>query len=474
MLMLAVVPGTTRSTTPAAAVDVAARAARPNFVVVLVDDMRKDELRWMPRTRQLLQSQGRTYLNALSPHPLCCPARAELLTGEYAQNNGVRHNSGPHGGFDALRGKANTVARWLRDRGYRTGFVGKYLNGYTSADGRQGGWSQWHPLVGGLYDYRHFRFYGEPWRSNDYVTTRISDRTVQMVKDFHASGRPFLIMANHIAPHQRSTPQGTFNPVVQDRYRTLYPNAVNPARAKPSFNEADVSDKPRWIRQLPFASPVKMQSLFLARIRSLKSVDNAVGRLVDTLAKTGELSHTYIFFTSDNGFSLGEHRWTTKDRILDEDLRVPLLVRGPGFTPGSRDDRLTTLLDVPVTIAGLAGAAPERTVDGLSMARATTRDTILVQHGGSPEATNGTQWAWRGVFTARYTYAVNTVNPAEKTLYDRQSDPFELQNLATDPRYADILSALNSRYVALASCSGTSRCSRTFGPLPEPLAEPLP
>lgn len=464
--VLAVLPGSTPTpvTEPLAA---AAAAPRPNFVVIITDDMRADELKYMPKTRRLLVANGRSYTQALSPHPLCCPARAELITGQYAQNNGVRHNADPKGGFDALRLKGNTLATWLRDTGYRTGFVGKYLNGYTQADGWQGGWSKWQPLVSGLYHYRKFRFFRETGYSNDYVTSRISQKTVRMIHQFHDARRPFLVMTSHVAPHQRTINGVNYNPVVQSAYRSVYADAVNPARGKPSYNEADVTDKPAWVRRLPQASTPAMQSLFHARIRSLRSVDDAVGRIVTALAQTGELANTYIVFTSDNGFSLGEHRHTSKNRLVEEDLRVPLVIRGPGIPRGTSSARLATLLDVPVTISHLARVTPRRRVDGQSLQRSAQRDTVLIQHGGSAASTGGTQWSWRGVRTSRYSWAVNTRNPVEETLFDHQRDPYELTNVARDPRYAQVRLELRRRYSQLAGCSGPA-CNPVFGAEPQP------
>lgn len=464
--VLAVLPHATPTpvTQPIAA---AAATPRPNFVVVLTDDMRADELRYMPKTRRLLVAGGRSYTNALSPHPLCCPARAELITGQYAQNNGVRHNADALGGFPALKLKGNTVATWLRDSGYRTGFVGKYLNGYHERHGWQGGWSKWQPLVNGLYHFRNFRFFREAGYRNDYVTTRISQKTVQMIHQFHDSGRPFMVMANHVAPHQRTINGVNYDPVVQPAYGTAYADAVNPARSKPSYNEADVSDKPAWIQRLPKASNTAMQSLFHARIRSLRSVDDAVGRIVTALDRTGELANTYIIFTSDNGFSLGEHRHTSKNRLLEEDMRVPLVIRGPGIARGSTSSRLATLLDVPVTISHLARVEPRRRVDGQSLQLAAERDTVLIQHGGSATSTGGTQWSWRGVRTQRYAWAVNTRNPAEETLYDHLRDPHELTNVARDLAYQVVRSELRRRYSQLAGCSGQA-CNPRYGWEPQP------
>ena len=121
---------------------------RPNVVFVLTDDMRDDDLDHMPITRRLLADEGMEFTDAISPHPLCCPARAQLATGQYAQNNGVQHNRGVHGGFEALD-PTQEASSWFRDSGYATGFVGKFLNGYGPRDPRPAGWTRWDALNDG-------------------------------------------------------------------------------------------------------------------------------------------------------------------------------------------------------------------------------------------------------------------------------------------------------------------------------------
>jgi len=206
------------------------------------------------------------------------------------------------------------------------------------------------------------------------------------------------------------------------------------------------------------------------RSRALLAADEAVAHLIQQLRAVGELERTWIFFTSDNGFALGEHRWIGKDRLTHEILRVPLLVRGPGVRAGASSGRPATLVDLPVTIARIAAVRPGIRVDGESFLPTllgrdqTWRDTQLIQTGHERRA-----WTWRGVRTARYTYARNAQS-GERILYDRQRDPFEVENLVTDPAYAAIVRELARRLSALASCSGAD-CAPRLGPLPEPRAE---
>ena len=170
--------------------------ARPNLVFVLTDDMRDDDLDHMPITRRLLADQGMEFTDAISPHPLCCPARAQLATGQYAQNNGVQHNRGEHGGFAALD-PTEEASVWFRDSGYQTAFVGKFLNGYGPQDVRPAGWTRWDALTRGVYDYVDFSMTGDgdPRRYTDsYVTSVIEDHTNRAVRDFARSGDPFAAL----------------------------------------------------------------------------------------------------------------------------------------------------------------------------------------------------------------------------------------------------------------------------------------
>ena len=188
---------------------------------------------------------------------------------------------------------------------------------------------------------------------------------------------------------------------------------------------------------------------------------------METLAVEGVLDSTYIVFSSDNGYSLGEHRFVGKDVLTDEALQVPLLVRGPGIAAGGVSDLPATLVDLPATFAGLTGVQPGWMVDGTSLVPELTghselfRDTTLIQTG----RTLGDGWSHRGVRTERYLYGTDGY---DGFLYDRELDPDGLVNLYDDARYAVVRSALELRRVELVSCAGWT-CNQVFGPLPEPL-----
>jgi N-acetylglucosamine-6-sulfatase len=451
---------------------------RPNVVLITTDDQTLQDMHWMPRTRRLLGGTGVTFTNGISPHPLCCPARAEVLTGQYAQNNGVRANSGAHGGFDSLDHPGNTVGSWLRDSGYQTGLIGKFLNLYYLRHGRQAGWDHWNPLVGNTvyrpYDYMFFGDgTGDPGDGQLHVTDAVRDRTVDLVEQWAGQDEPFFIWSSFVAPHgtcSEEKPDCSAPPVPPQRYAQAYPGSVLPSLTKPSFNERDMRDKPGWMRRLAPQSPAKMQELFQERIRSLAAVDEAVVKIVETLAEQGELENTYLIFTSDNGYLLGEHRLEEKIFAFQESVRVPFLVSGPGLPAGVRRQQVVSTIDLAPTIAAIAGARPARTVDGLDLrpyaaGNRKLRRTSLIQAG--PRGSIGTKdWTYRGAYTPRYTY-VRWNRTRFLELYDRQLDPYELRNVAKVPRYRDVLVELRRRTAALGGCAGKA-CSRDFGRIPPP------
>lgn len=445
---------------------------RPNLVFVLTDDMRDDDLAAMPITRRLLADEGMEFTDAISPHPLCCPARAQLATGQYAQNNGVQHNRGVHGGFQALD-PTREASSWFRDSGYRTGFVGKFLNGYGPHDVRPSGWTSWDALTRGVYDYVNFSMTGDgdPQRYTDsYVTSVIEDHANRDVREFARSGDPFVVYAWHLAPHYRITPEGGRGlPPAMAQDRGLYADARPTSFDSPSFDEADVSDQPKYLRNLAPVDREEVRAENSARLESLQAVDRAVGSLVRTLDEEGVLDDTYIVFSSDNGYSLGEHRYTGKDVLTDEALQVPLLVRGPGIPPGTTSDLPVTLVDLPATFADLTGVSPQWQVDGTSLADTLLggdqpfRDTTLIQTG----RTLGDGWSHRGVRTDRYLYGTDGV---DGFLYDHQDDPDEMVNLIGDPAYAGVRDALELRRSELVDCAGWT-CNQVFGPVPDPVLE---
>ena len=457
----------------------AARAAlRPNIVLITTDDQSLTDLRWMPLTRRWLGRTGVTFDNMLSPHPLCCPARAEIVTGQFAQNNGVHTNAGPYGGLPALRQPDNTIAAWLQRSGYRTAMVGKYLNGYQGKGDTPAGWDYWNVTTSNGFGYFDYpmndngsrRYYG-----HTYSTDLIADDTVGLVKQYAGGTEPFFIWASYYAPHGVcGDHEGCSNPPVPaPRHAHLYPGVNAPSLSKPSFNEDDVSDKPAMIRHRRKVGPAAAQHLFTERIRALAAVDEGVARTMQALEQEGQLDNTVVLFTSDNGYLVGEHRYKGKVVPYEEALRVPLLVTGPGVPAGVTRPQPVTTVDLAPTIVDLADAAPGRVIDGrsiwpfvLSGAVRRLDGTILIQAGGLPGVRHPVPWLYRGVWTHRYTFT-RWSGSGFRELYDRSRDRYELVNLAARPAYRAVVAELDRRTRVLKDCAGAG-CRVVFGTVPSP------
>jgi arylsulfatase A-like enzyme len=438
---------------PTASVTTAqAVAPAPNIVLITTDDMTDYDLSWMPKTKRLLRDQGTQISDFISPHPLCCPARAEIVSGQYAHNNGVRHNRGTWGGYQALRNKDNNIGKWLDDAGYDTAMIGKFINGYQPRFGIPAGWDFWNPYIERVYSPYNFTVHNngnrrlvEGIHTNDYV----GNSTAQFVRDA-SGGSPFFVWASFVAPHGMLDPRNPWAPPIPaPRHDGLLTNVRAPSLAKPSFNEERIGDKPNYFERGK-VNPAKVQRLFTERIQSLLSVDDAVGRLVRTLRQTGELDNTVILFTSDNGYHLGEHRFAGKNTPYEESLQVPLVARGPGIPVGRTVRQTATLVDLAATFLDLGNATAGRTQDGRSLMPilngASGYGPHLIQAGRGNRP-----WLFRGVRTSRWTYVRHYTGEVE--LYDRLNDPYQNSNVAG--RRPATQQWLHNAWLALEDCQGT-------------------
>jgi N-acetylglucosamine-6-sulfatase len=447
----------------------------PNIVLISTDDQALVDLRWMPRTRKLIGNRGARFTNFIAPHPLCCPSRAQLLTGQYAQNNGVRGNRGAYGGYRSLVDPEHTLPVWLNDAGYHTSFVGKYVNGYQKSMGIPAGWEDWDATV--RLAYRGFMQYdGTAARQpNGYHTDYVAEQSTQEIERLAADDEPFFLWSSFYAPHGICTATNEVGcakpPEVARRFADKYARVRAPSLDSPSFNEKNVSDKPRYVIKDGKVDRRKAQRLFTQRIRSLASVDLAVATIVKALRGAGELEDTVIAFISDNGYLNGEHRFQGKKLAYEESVRVPLLIRGPGIPAGTVLRHTTAMIDLAPTFADVAGAEPTVPVDGQSLVELSSQPegmdrTLLVQSGLSGPDPLGLGWHFAGVRTDRYTLVYWFTNGFVE-LYDRRRDPYQIHNVADLPRYSQTLQELALRTRELIGCSGES-CHTQFGPVPAP------
>ena len=449
---------------------------RPNVLVIETDDQTLESIRVMDNVNTLIGEQGATFRNSFVNFSLCCPSRATFLTGQYMHNHRVFGNKGAGGGahrFQELHG-TNHLAVWLRNSGYYTAMIGKYLNGYGNQPPVPAGWSEWQATAPD--DQRVYNYtlnnngtlvkYGQD--PEDYKQDVLSGKAVDFVDRRAPRAQPFFLWLTYTAPH--TTYGESPNPPSDCEGSSAVPaprhaNAFNsePMPKPPNFNEADVSDKPAQVRNLPRLTSddvAYFQRRYRCELESLLSVDEGVRTVVQALLQKGELNNTLIIFTSDNGFFHGEHRIPGhKLRVYEESIRVPLLMRGPGIPRGVNVDDLAINADLAPTIVDAANASPGLVMDGRS----------LIPVARNPGITQGRRllleqpphyqtWPnvpdFTAIRTARYLYAEH--GNGEKELYDLMNDPFELRSRHNDPAYASIRGQLTTRLHALETCAGSS------------------
>jgi arylsulfatase A-like enzyme len=374
--------------------------------------------------------------------------------------------------------------------GYYTAHIGKFLNGYEDSPvGVPPGWSEWH---GSKTTYRFYGYqllengqivtYGNPDENPDapadpaaYSTDVYTDKAVDLIERRAPSPQPFFLSLAYLAPHAGapnpadpappSRCQGTAKPAAR-HFGAL---ADEPLPRPPNFDEPDISDKPAQLAARPRMTPGQIgraRKNYRCRAESLLAVDEGVGRIVRALRESGELGDTIVIYTSDNGFFHGEHRIPNgKNRVYEEAVRVPLLMRGPGIPRGVGVSDLAINADVPATIADAAGARPDFPLDGVSLLpyadhpdRMHGRELLIEQFSREGEDGEPVGSQYSAVRTTRYKYVENSTGEIE--LYDLAKDPYELENVHGSPAYGTAERALATRLAALRGCAGRSCHSR--------------
>jgi N-acetylglucosamine-6-sulfatase len=411
---------------------------RPNIILILTDDLdaQPGSISRMPNLQRHLIERGATFDNAFVTNALCCPSRATILRGQYSHNHGVLTNKPPLGGeerFSELGLEDSTVATWLRSEGYSSVMLGKYLNGFVPPV--PPGWELWYgrgTVPQGTYETDHF-----------------SSIAAYVIRTTRTERKPFFMWLGTSAPHKNVDPPS--------RYAEALPNVAAPR--PPSFNEKDISDKPKWLREKPPLSESEIAAIdeqYRTRLQTMLAVDDLIGNLVEALRKSGELDNTYIFFTSDNGFVKGEHRRPQgKWSAYEEAMRVPLIVRGPGVPEGETVHKMVLNNDLAPTFAALGGASVPSYVDGRSL------EALLGSSSQPPSE-------WREAFleegraskTGRPAFkAIRTKDHlwveyanGERELYDLEDDPYELESQHSTAS-EDLKQDLAGRLDELRDCS---------------------
>lgn len=432
---------------------------KPNILFILTDDQDPESLARMANVKSQLVDQGTNFTRAFATTSVCCPSRVSYMRGQYVHNHGVLSNvATSEGGYERFREvelQHSTVATWLDDAGYATFYAGKFLNGYKKNTYVPPGWDRWFAFGGGVgQDYTvnengSLRNYTQEQKHETYY---LRDRAEAFIRN-RAQGAPWFAMVSTHAPHGPHT--------TAPEFVNSYDGAPMPQ--PPSYNEADVSDKPAFIQALPLVDEdcstdeykldchEQVEEEWRARQETLMSVDVMVKDLLGTLDETNQMDRTYVVFASDNGYLLYRHRWYSKGVPYEESQGIPFVVRGPNVRQGAVSEELVANIDVAPTIADWAGVEPPGYVDGRSL-------VPLLE---------GTYPSWRQRLLFEYyrahpyfgartaggeTYAEYATG--EKEYYDLDTDPWQLESAHAAPENAGRLGALSEAIAGLKGCSG--------------------
>ena len=516
---------------------------RPSFVVIQTDDQTLDsvyetfrafpgaaETRAMPNTLDLIGKRGMTFNRYYVPYPLCCPSRVSLLTGRYSHSNNVKGNNPPNGGYTGFSFRAaaqHNVATWLQAAGYRTLHVGKVMNGYGQepfSDGTEvpPGWDSWYGVVN--EDQTHY-YYGYTlningqvvgpfgdfgdWDRREYTVrdefgcpdapferpcVHVTDTLTRITADEMLAtppGQPFYVQLDHNAPHgDFRRPAG---PEPAPRHYDWFKSAPLPYDRSEGLDEHNVTDKPRFIRDADRLTPQDKRiyrTYHQKQLESLRSVDDGVQQIIQTLGAMGRLRNTYVIFVSDNGFFFGDHRLLGgKFLAYESATHMPFLIRGPGIKPGGRTGELAANIDIAPTLLELAGARADKSIDGRSLVPylededLRSRRPILFEsfvqstdieadgaisrqsrdRGGATASLLAPPKDYAGIRLGPYKYIAWPTG--EKELYNINRDPHELNSLHKVPNFFPIRNFLHRQMQRLTDCVGRD-CQEVTPPLP--------
>jgi arylsulfatase A-like enzyme len=434
---------------------------RPNIILIFTDDQPFHTVDYMPTVKNQLMANGVVFENGFTTTPLCCPSRVSILSGQYVHNHEVYTNRMPLGGAPKYD-DSECFAIWLRDAGYQTAYFGKYLNDYealTPLGYVPPGWDVWNSFLGKnitqVEDDGNSQYYFDfsmsengvnvayPKTKDNFSADVVTNKALSFIRD--SRDTPFFMMVGYYNPHSPylSAP----------RHRETFRSGTGwdwVQYRPPSFNEEDIRDKPDYLADLSPLSETEVDTVHKQILRSLLSVDDGVASITAALDQAGLSENTIIIFTSDNGLTLGDHRFgATKNCPYDACVKVPFIIYAPGYYAPRADSHLVANIDLASTIAEWAGVTAPDNVDGMSLVSllknpsSDWRNEILFEHWPTEEGVGSMIPEFYSIRTAEWKYTEYITGEVE--LYHLVNDPYELQNLAGKKEYSEIQADLATR-----------------------------
>jgi arylsulfatase A-like enzyme len=449
------------------------QTAKPNIIFILTDDFASNLVDFMPNLKAM-QQEGVTFNHYYVSNSLCCPSRSSIFTGRLPHNTGVETNTPPNGGYETYMDRGNALESFsvaLQNAGYKTSMMGKFLNGYLPRKHEPlPGWSDWFVAGGGYRNYDYdinsngeiLHFGNTP---KDYLTDVLSAHTDSLIKTWKAN--PFFIEIATFTPH------GPFIPAPR------HENSFNDQKAPrtPAFNKQADSDAPAWLRKLqPLNTKQinRVDNIFRNRLRCVLSIDEMLGNIRKQLNEAGISDRTYIFFSSDNGYHLGDYSMLQgKQTPFDIDIRVPLIAYGPGVSKGSLQQAIVSNIDLAPTFAAMAGTQLKNDPDGKDIQQLLRKETTekinwrnfaIIEHRrvdknrndpDSQEPEDGVLPSYTALRFHNLLYV--EYETGEISCYDVENDPYELKNIAS-ALPVEKQKMLHAILVSVKNCGGKNGC----------------
>ncbi|GJN93489.1 hypothetical protein Rhopal_006546-T1 [Rhodotorula paludigena] len=483
--------------------------SKPNIVFIIVDDQdaRQNSIDTMPHLQRLLVDEGTRFNKFFAPISVCCPSRSSFLRSQCAHNTNITSVMPPYGGWSVFNEKGmngHYLPTFLANANYDVRYVGKLMNGHSvnafTGDFEADGFVDHAFLLDpNTYDYWSPAFSRAngtvEYRPGEYSTDLVAEKAIAfLAQAAETPDKPFFLGVAPIAPHSHISTSGHSGglpglfdlPRAAPRHAHLFQDVkLNSSRES---HNPDVPSGASWVRTLDKLNSTNVEYIeefYRARLQALQAVDELVEGVINKLEEIGKLDDTIVIYTSDNGFeaNAGHRRQPGKTLPYEEDINVPLVVRGPGVPRGLVDNHsVYSLADLGSTVLHLAGAQADYDHDG-SLVPLTHELREQVERDGGTKGFHLAEYWVEGIGEGKYGSGITRFNQTyravrvvegdeinysyavwctgEREIYDLNTDPDQMHNLALAPLAPTSFTArlhtrLDALLLVLKSCSGNS------------------